>query len=122
MQHLEKLEAEKEAIQRELVDKDKSLLNLDEYIDYALNLKDNMLELWQIASLPHKRSLQNLAFPDGVVWDKENEIIEPLSKNEFMFVCDLKSINYGEKESGQTADFSNLSALAPLLGLEPRTP
>ena len=122
MQHLEKLEAEKEAIQRELVDKDKSLLNLDEYIDYALNLKDNMLKLWQIASLPHKRSLQNLAFPDGVVWDKENEIIEPLSKNEFLFVYDLKSINCEEKENGQTADFDNLSALAPQVGLEPTTP
>ena len=113
MQHLEKLEAEKEAIQRELADKDKSLLNLDEYIDYALNLKDNILKLWQIASLPQKRSLQNLAFPDGVVWDKENEIIEPLSKNEFLFVYDLKSVNYGEKENGQTADYDNLSALAP---------
>ena len=121
-QHLEKLEAEKEAIQRELAEKDKSLLNLDEYIDYALNLKDNMLKLWQIASLPHKRSLQNLAFPDGVVWDKENEVIEPLSKNEFLFVYDLKSVDYGEKENGQTLKNEDLSALAPQLGLEPRTP
>ena len=122
IQHLEKLEAEKEAIQRELVDKDKSLLNLDEYIDYALNLKDNMLKLWQIASLPHKRALQNLAFPDGVVWDKENEIIEPLSKNEFLFVYDLNSVGYEKKQNGQTDYSTNLSALAPPRGLEPRTP
>ena len=33
----------------------------------------------------------------------------------------LKSESYGEKENGQTADFCNLSALAPQLGLEPRT-
>lgn len=122
MQQLDKLEQEKAEIQRELRDKDNSLLNLDEYIDYALKLKDNMLKLWQIASLPHKRSLQNLAFPDGVVWDKENEIIEPLSKNEFLFVYDLKSINCGEKENGQTVISNNLSALAPPRGLEPRTP
>ena len=31
------------------------------------------------------------------------------------------TVSYGEKENGQTADFSNLSALAPQLGLEPRT-
>ena len=122
MKELEKLEGEKAEIQREIQEKDKTLLNLDEYIDFALNLKDNILKLWQIASLPHKRSLQNLAFPDGVVWDKENEVIEPLSKNEFLFVYDLKSIDYKQKENGQTDYSTNLSALAPPRGLEPRTP
>ena len=33
----------------------------------------------------------------------------------------IKSGSYEEKENGQTADFDNLSALAPQLGLEPRT-
>ena len=47
--------------------------------------------------------------------------IEPLSKNEFLFTYGLKSESYGEKENGQTANFCNLSALAPQLGLEPRT-
>lgn len=42
-----------------------------------------MLKLWQIANLGHKRQLQNLAFPDGIVWNKETNDIEPLSKNEF---------------------------------------
>ena len=52
-------------------------------------------------------------FPDGVVWDKENEIIEPLSKNEFLFVYDLNSVGYEQKQSGQTVISNNLSALAP---------
>lgn len=115
-------EAERDEIQRELEDKDKSILNLNDYISFGLNLKDNMLTLWQIANLGHKRLLQNLVFPDGIVWNKEIDDIEPLSRNDFLFVYGSKLGNYKEKENGQTADSDNLSALAPHLGLEPRTP
>ena len=119
---LAKAEAERDEILRELEDKDKSILNLDDYVQNGLTLRDNMLKLWQIANLGHKRQLQNLVFPDGIVWNKETDDIEPLSKNEFLFTWGLKSGSYGEKENGQTADFDNLSALAPPRGLEPRTP
>ena len=81
-----------------------------------------MLKLWQIASVVHKRQLQNLVFPDGIIWNKETDDIEPLSKNEFLFTWGLKSGSYEEKENGQTAEKCNLSNLAPPRGLEPRTP
>ena len=61
-------------------------------------------------------------FPEGAVWCKENDDIEPLKKNEYLFLYGLKSGGYEEKESGQTVISDDLSALAPLLGLEPRTP
>ena len=109
---LAKAEAERDEILRELEDKDKSILNLDEYVQNGLNLRDNMLKLWQIANLGHKRQLQNLAFPDGIVWNKETDDIEPLSKNEFLFTWGLKSGSYEEKENGQTDNFTDLSALA----------
>ena len=51
----------------------------------------------------------------------EDDDIEPLSKNEFLFVFDLKSVGYGEKEKGQTLISEDLSSVAPELGLEPRT-
>ena len=82
---LAKSEAERDGILRELEEKDKTILNLDDYVEYGLNLRDNMLKLWQIANLSHKRQLQNLVFPDGIVWNKENEDIEPVAKNEFLF-------------------------------------
>ena len=119
---LAKAEAERDEILRELEDKDKSILNLDEYVQNGLNLRDNMLKLWQIANLGHKRQLQNLAFPDGIIWNKETDDIEPLSKNEFLFTWGLKSGSYGEKENGQTVVSDDLSALAPQVGLEPTTP
>ena len=39
--------------------------------------------------------------------------IEPLSKNEFLFTYSLLSGSCGEKEKGQTDNFTDLSALAP---------
>ena len=74
------------------------------------------------STLSLKRIIQNLIFPDGLRYNKENEDIEPLSKNEFLFTYGLKSGSYGEKENGQTVISNNLSALAPPRGLEPRTP
>ena len=47
------------------------------------------------------------------VYDKKNDDIEPLSKNEFLFVFDLKSVGYAEKEKGQTLNFEDLSSVAP---------
>ena len=119
---LEKLEAERGEILTEIQTKEKEILNLDQYVTFGLALKDNLLKMWKLVNLGHKRHLQNLVFPDGMVWSKENDDIEPVSKNEFLFTYGLKSDSYGEKENGQTADYDNLSALAPLLGLEPRTP
>ena len=48
-------------------------------------------------------------------------VIEPILRNDSLFARYLNPTNNEEKENGQTADFSNLSALAPQLGLEPRT-
>lgn len=45
----------------------------------------------------------------------ENDDIEPLSRNKFLFTYGLKSGNYGQKESGQTDFSTNLSAFAPLM-------
>ncbi len=122
LRQLEKLEAERAAIKAQLDEKDREILNLGNYIKLGLELRRNILKLWQLSSLSQKRHIQNLVFPDGLVWDKKNDHIEPLSRNGFMFVYDLKSRGYMDKEKGQTLISEDLSGLAPLLGLEPRTP
>ncbi len=119
---LEKLESEKEAILARIEETDKEILNLDSYISFGLALRDNILKIWQLSSLSQKRHIQNLVFPDGLVYSRENDDIEPISKNEFLFVYDTNSMKYRQKENGQTADFDDLSALAPQVGLEPTTP
>ena len=122
LSQLEKLEAEKAEIEKELEDSGIGLLNLAKYIDFGLSFKDNLLKMWKIASLSHKRSLQKVLFPEGVFYDKETDDIEPVSRNEFLFARCLNPMNYKEKEKGQTLNFEDLSNLAPQVGLEPTTP
>ena len=118
---LAKLEEERNAIMAELNERSREVLNLNSYITFGLGLRSNMLKLWQLSSLSQKRHIQNLVFPDGLVWSKENDDIEPVSKNEFLFTYGLKSSTYGENENGQTVISDDLSALAPPVGLEPTT-
>ena len=118
---LEILEADKRCIEQQLNEKEQNILNLNEYISYGMSMRNNILKLWQLSNLSHKRHLQEVIFPDGIVWDKKNDDIEPLSKNEFLFTYGCKSGNYEQKESGQTDFSTNLSALAPPVGLEPTT-
>ena len=119
---LEKLESEKNDILLKLEEREKEILNLSDYITYSLGMKDNMLKLWQLSNLSQKRHIQNLVFPDGLVWSKEKDDIEPVSKNEFLFAYPLESSTCEQKENGQTNFATDLSALAPPRGLEPRTP
>ena len=118
---LEVMEAAKREIEQQLKEKEQSILNLNDYIEKGMGMRNNMLKMWQLSNLSHKRHLQEVLFPSGVVWSKEKDDIEPLSKNEFLFTYGYKSGNYGQKENGQTDFSTNLSAWAPPVGLEPTT-
>ena len=118
---LAKAEAEKNEILCELQAKDKEILNLDNFIKNGMEMRNNILKLWRLSDISHKRIIQKLIFPGGIVWSKENDDIEPLSKNEFLFTWGSKSVGCGDKETGQTLKNEDLSSLAPPVGLEPTT-
>ena len=99
---LDKMEAEREEILSQLEERDKSILNLNGYVNYGLSIRDNMLKLWKLGNLYQKKRIQNLIFPDGLVYNKETDDIEPISKNEFIFIFDLKSTNCADKKERQT--------------------
>ena len=119
LKQLEKMEKERDEILRQVEDYDSSTLNLDKYVDFGLDIKDNMLKLWQIANLGNKKRLQDMMFGNGFVYNKENEEIEPLSKNEFMFLFALESMNYEGDEKKKVVKNDDLSPLVLEAGLEP---
>ena len=119
---LEKVEAERDEILLQLEERDKSILNLEHYIDFGLSLKDNILKLWQLGNLSQKKQIQNLIFPEGMVYNKENDDIEPISKNDFMFLFNLKSISYKDIKKDNTSKIDELSPWVQEAGLEPAQP
>lgn len=79
-----------------------------------------MLKMWKLSNLSHKRHLQEVVFPNGVVWSKENDDIEPLSKNEFLFTFGLKSSDYAKKKKDKPSKMKICPLWLPLLDLNQR--
>lgn len=122
MNALEKKEKERDEILSQLTEKDNSILNLDNYINYGLNLKDNILRLWRLANLGDKKRIQNLIFLDGLVYSKENDDIEPLSRNEFIFLFDSNSSSCEDTNKKTSHQNGDLSLFVLEAGLEPAQP
>lgn len=87
-------------IENEIDKHESSMLNLDTYLKYAINMVYNPLKMWDKVDLGDKQRFQNLMFPKGIVFHKENSHIEPLEVNSFF---NVKSYNIGDcskKEMG----------------------
>lgn len=117
MSNIVKKELERDEILAILDDADGSILNLEKYVNYGMDMKDNILKLWRIASLGNKKRIQDMLFLNGIIYDKENDDIEPLSRNDFMFLFDLDSITYDDKRKRQVVKNDNLSPLVLEAGL-----
>ena len=61
-------------IERGLAECRKNLSNLDSEVDDILAICCKLDSLWRDASLETCQKLQNLLFPNGVLWDKEKEV------------------------------------------------
>ena len=117
MKQYTKKEAERDEILAVLDEADGSILNLEKYVGYGMNIKDNLLKLWQIANLGNKKRIQDMMFFNGIIYNKENDDIEPLSKNEFMFLFGLESMSCGDKKRNKPSENDDLSSLVLEAGL-----
>ena len=63
-----------------------------------------------------------MLFSNGIIYDKEGDDIEPLSRNEFMFLFNLDSATCDDKRKRQVVKNDNLSPLVLEAGLEPAQP
>ena len=97
---IEEIEKKINAINRELSNKEDSILNLTDFLKYAIDLVYNPLEIWKKVELGDKQRFQNLLFPKGILFDKENKHIEPLIVNQFFVINPNLSVNYENKKRG----------------------
>lgn len=74
------------------------ILNLDKFIDFSFKMRSNLFELWELQGLEGRRRLQKLVFPDGFIYDKNNEHIEPKRVNQFFLPNYSFPTNNGDKK------------------------
>jgi len=119
---LKELDNEKELIENELQKVECISLNLPKYIEYGIKMKNNLFNIWQLAELGEKKKIQNLVYPDGIVFNKEIGLIEPLSVNKFIALKADKTALYAKNKKGTTSQNNQLSLVVPEAGLEPAQP
>ena len=119
---LTELDSEKELIENELQKAEGVSLNLPKYIDYGIEMKNNLFNIWQLAELGEKKKIQNLVYPDGIVFNKKIGLIEPLSVNKFIALKANKTDLYDTNKKRTISQIDQLSPNVPEAGLEPAQP
>lgn len=112
-----RLEDKKNEIEDEIRKMDESSLNLPKFIEFGLKMKNNLLNLWELSELEEKKNFQNLVFPNGIRFNKNNSHIEPLSVNQFIALKPLNTGDSEDKKKGTISQNNQMSLQVPGAGL-----
>lgn len=85
-------------IEFELAKCRKDLSNFDSEVDEVLAICCKLDCLWKNASLETSQKLQNLLFPNGILWDKEKDDYRTFDENEALSVIVRISRSYKNKK------------------------
>ena len=116
---IEETEKKINAINKDFSNMEESILNLTDFLKYAIDLVYNPLEMWKVVNLGDKQRFQNLLFPKGILFDKENRHIEPLTVNQFFIINPEFSTNYEHKKRELSHENMKKSPFVLGAGLEP---
>ena len=81
---------------------EENLSNQKRYIDAVIAMCCKLGTLWQESSLKTCQKLQNLVFPDGILWDKEIGDYRTIKTNEaWVLICKISDAynNIGEGDT-----------------------
>lgn len=119
-----KYNEEKQVIEQELEKETFQFSNLDKCIETASELALNMPKKWVSADFSIKQRLQNLLFPEGILYDRVTDTSRTTRVNfVFLYIAYLKQV-MTKKERGIPAlqlDYASLSRSVAGAGLEPTT-
>ena len=98
------LKRKKAEIEAELEKYTLDLSNLDSKINAVLVTCSKLGDLWSNGDLEIKRKVQELVFPNGILWDKHIRNYRTENRNEFFDLLDRLSVNYGNKKETLSCD------------------
>lgn len=117
-----KFRGEKLSIDKKMGNISISSSNLDECIDFTLDMSCNLLEMWNLSNYSDKQALQQLIFPEGIRYNRENDTVRTERVNGFFHLIPLLPISYSELKKGLNSHTTNQSLLVGAEGFEPPTP
>lgn len=98
-----------------------SISNLQKVINYALDICSKPQLIWEKLDLHGKRILQNMIFPDGIRYDRQNDQYRTFRLNSFFaLIPELAGLLMGNKK-GDSIIFDKIPLVVVPPGLEPGT-
>jgi site-specific DNA recombinase len=114
-----KLKQEIQSVRHELDKSGFQLSNPSMLIDQSLEIISNLSEFWTSGDYEHKRKLQELLFPGGILFDKQIDNYRTPNVNSILSLTRSLSNSIGENKNGQVRNLSDLPGLVVPTGIEP---
>lgn len=96
-----------------------NLSNLENLIEKATKYALNLSNLWSSGTLETKRAIQNMMFPEGILFDFKNDTYRTIRVNSIFSLISRLSLCFNENKNGTNQNKFDLSRLVPGMGLEP---
>ena len=99
----------------------KDCSNLSDYYISALDFSSKLPTVWDLSPVSVKEKIQELIFPDGILYNHKNQSFRTEKVNEvFLHIASLTSNTEGNK-NGQPNKIIELSSQVGTTGFEPAT-
>ena len=119
---LSALQAELATLNEQLSNLTQSLSNIDEVASHACVIASQLDTLWENGDFKTKVDLQNLLFPEGVLWDRNIGDYRTEKTNSVFETIKRISINYDYEQTKSDLDLPSKSLLVEKRRLERPTP
>lgn len=118
---IEKYRIEKSVIEENIAKCTVDLSNLENEIDLYLLICGCLPAIWQEASYQRKLEIQEMVFPEGIMYDREIDHYRTTKINSVVLAISQLSRDLEGVEKGKTACVSGFSNVVGPLGIEPST-
>ncbi len=117
-----KYKTEKRNIEEKLANTQLDLSNLEKFVKKYIDLCLELPLFWEKASFHAKMEIQNIVFPEGILYDREKSNYRTPKVNRVILAIASISKSLEDAIKRKTATFGGLSSLVGTTGFEPVTP
>ena len=117
----EKFKSDINGLELEIQNPEISSSNLQKAIEKALMMSSKLHEIWTYGDLEQKRQLQNLVFPSGIGYNKQNYRVQTKRVNSIFSAIPLLTKDLDKTKNGEPINFDQFSALVTSAGFKPAT-
>ena len=96
--------------------------NLENALESCLGIAQNISSSWVSASFENKQRLQYLVFPEGILYNKKNNIVRTFKTNTLFEAIPIAAKVLEEKRNGNLFQDCQNSLSVPRTGIEPAHP